>query len=154
LDVLTTAAEIMSADPITVGPKAKVKDMAQMMVDNRISCLPVVDEDGILLGIVSEDDLVHPETKVRFPTPIHFLESYLMLPSTLHKFEEQLHRALGSIAEEVMNREPVIVDPERDVEEIAGLMVEKEQEYAVVVEGGRLAGIITEADILKTIAGG
>ncbi len=151
---MTTAAEIMSTDPITVGPKAKVKDMAQIMVDNNISCLPVVDEDGILLGLVDEDELVHPETKLYFPTPIHFLESYLMLPSSLHKFEEQLHRALGSTAEDLMNREPIEVNPEKDVQEIAALMVEREEEYALVVEGRSLKGVITEADILKTIASG
>jgi len=151
---LTTATEIMSADPITVGPKAKVKDMAQIMVDNRIRCLPVVDEDGDLLGLVDEEDLVHPEAKVHFPTPIHFLESYLMLPSSLRKFEDQLRRALGSTAEDVMNRDPIVVDPEKSVEEIATLMVERDLEYAMVVEDNKLKGVVTQADILKTIAGG
>ena len=151
---MTTAAEIMSADPITVRPEAKVKDMAQIMVDNRISCLPVVNEDGDLLGLVHEEDLVHPEAKVHFPTPIHFLESYLMLPSSLRKFEDTLHRALGSTAEDVMNREPIIVNAETAVADIAALMVDRDLEYAIVTEGRKLKGVITEAYILKPLAEG
>lgn len=151
---MTTAEDIMSKEPITVGPNAKVKDMAEIMVKKGITCMPVLDERGDVLGLVTDDDLLHPETKVIFPTPIHFLESYLMLPSTLRKFEDKLHRALGSTAEEVMNRTPVMVNPERDVAEVASLMVDRNEKYALVTEGRKLKGIIVESDILKTIAGG
>lgn len=151
---MTTAAEIMSPDPITVGPEAKVKDMAQIMVDNRIGCLPVVDENGKLLGVVDENDLVHPETKVHFPTTIHFMDSYLFLPSSLREFEKELRQAVGSTARDVMKTDPLIVGPGTDIDDVAGLMVDKDLEYVLVVEGGELGGIITRADILKTLTGG
>lgn len=151
---MKAARDIMSPDPITVGPEATVKEMAEIMVENRIRCLPVVDEDGKLLGTVDEDDLVHQDAKVHFPTTIHFLESYLMLPSSLKRFEKELRQAVGNKAADVMEDDYFRVDPLDSVEEVATLMVEKDQEYVLVVEEDRLQGIITRADILKTLSGG
>lgn len=151
---MKTAREIMSTNPITVGPKAKVKEMAQIMVDNRISCLPVVDDDGILLGVVDEEDLVHPETKVHFPTTIHFMDSYLFLPSSLKEFERELRQAVGSKASDIMIESPYTVAPFDGVEDVAALMVEKELENVMVVEDGKLLGVITQSDLLKTLTGG
>jgi CBS domain-containing protein len=151
---LKTAQEIMSPHPITVGPETKVKEMAQIMVDNRISCLPVVDEEGKLLGVVDEEDLVHPETKVHFPTTIHFLDSYLFLPSSLKEFEKEIHQAVGSKASDRMNDSPYTVGPQDRVEDVASLMVDKELESVMVVEDDKLQGVITQSDLLKNLAGG
>jgi len=151
---LKAAREIMSPDPITVGPEAAVKEMAQVMVDNRIRCLPVVDEEGGLLGVVDEEDLVHPEAKVHFPTTIHFLDSYIFLPSSLKDFEKELRQAVGSRASDVMVESPYTVGPQDSVEDVAALMVDKGLEYVMVVEGGLLKGVITQADLLKNLTGG
>lgn len=150
---MKTAREIMSPEPITVGPEASVKEMAQIMVDNRIRCLPVVDEFGKLLGVVDEEELVHPETRVRFPTTLHFLDSYLFLPSSLREFEKELRQAVGARAADVMNEEPPLVGPDANVGEVASLMVKDDLEYVLVVEGDRLEGVITQADLLKDLAG-
>jgi CBS domain-containing protein len=150
---LKSAREIMSSDLITVGPDAKVKEMAQIMVDNRISRLPVVDEDGRLLGVVDEEYLVHPETRVHFPTTIHFLDSYLFLPSSLKEFEKELHQAVGSKARDIMEESPPCVDPGEDVSDVASRMVKEDIEYVLVVEEGKLAGLITQADLLKDLTG-
>jgi CBS domain-containing protein len=151
---LKTAQETMSPNPITVGLEATVKEMAQIMVDNRISCLPVVDEEGKLLGVVDEEDLVHPETKVHFPTTIHLLDSYLFLPSSLKKFEKEISQAVGSKASDRMNSSPHTVGPLESVEDVATLMVDKELESVMVIEDDILKGVITQTDLLKNLAGG
>lgn len=148
------AREIMSRDPITVGPKATVKEMAEIMVQNRIRCLPVLDEEGRLLGVVDEEDLVHPEARVHFPTTIHFLDSYIFLPSSLKDFEKELHKAVGSRAADVMVESPPTVGPDEDVSEVATLMLEKDMEYVMVVEDFKLLGVITQADLLKDLTEG
>ena len=151
---MKTAREIMSPDPMIVRPEATVKDMAQVMVENRIRCLPVVDESGKIIGVVDEEDLVHQDAKIHFPTFIHFLESYIMLPSSLNRFERELRQAVGSTARDVMEKEYQAVAPGNSVEEVATLMVDSDLEYVLVVEDERLQGVITRADILKTLAAG
>jgi CBS domain-containing protein len=151
---LNTAREIMSPNPITVGPETKVKEMAQIMMDNRISCLPVVDDQGRLLGVVDEEDLVHPETKVHFPTTIHILDSYIFLPSSLKEFEKEIQQAVSSKAKDRMNDSPHTVGPQDKVEDVASLMIDKELESVMVVEDGKLQGVITQSDLLKNLAGG
>lgn len=148
------ARDIMNTRPVTVGPEASVTEMAALMVEKRIRCLPVVDEEGRVLGVVDEEDLVHQDARVHFPTFIHFLESYIFLPSSLKRFEKELRQAVGSKAREVMEEDVPAVDPLRSVEEIATLMLERDMEYVLVVEEGRLLGVITRADILRTIAEG
>jgi CBS domain-containing protein len=149
-----SAREIMSPEPLTVDSEAPVKEIAQMMLDNRIRCLPVVDGEGKVLGVVDEEDLVHQDAKIHFPTFIHFLESYIMLPSSLNRFEKDLRQAVGSVARDVMEEEYQAVSPLDTVESVATVMVDKDLEYVLVVEDERLQGVITRADILKTLTEG
>ena len=151
---MKAARDIMSREVVTVGPDATVREMAQTMVERRIRCLPVVDGEGRVLGVVDEEDLVHQDARVHFPTFIHFLESYIMLPTSLKRFEKELRQAVGARAAEVMERDFHTVSPLDSVEEVATLMVEKDLEYVLVLEGERLLGVITRADILRTLAGG
>ncbi|MEW6553339.1 MAG: CBS domain-containing protein [Actinomycetota bacterium] len=151
---MKSAQEIMSPDPLTVDPDVPVKDIAQTMLDNRIRCLPVVDPDGNVLGVVDEEDLVHQDAKIQFPSFIHFLDSYIMLPSSLNRFQKELRQAVGAVAHDVMEEEYEAVSPTDSVEEVATLMVKKDLEYVLVVEGGKLRGVITRADILKTLTEG
>lgn len=144
----------MSPDPLTVEAETPVKEVAQMMLDNRIRCLPVVDAERKVIGVVDEEDLVHQDAKIQFPTFIHFLESYIMLPSSLKRFEKELRQAVGSTARDVMEEEYEAVSPLDSVEEVATLMVDKDLEYVLVVEDGTLRGVITRADILKTLVEG
>ncbi len=151
---MKSAREIMTPDPITVSPTTPVKEIAQIMLDRRIRCLPVVDEEGMVLGVVDEEDLVHQDAKIHFPSFIHFLDSFIMLPSSLNRFEKELRQAVGSSAGDVMEKEYRAVNPLDSVEVVATLMNDKDLEYVLVVEDDKLLGLITRADILKTLIGG
>ncbi len=146
--------EIMSTDLIKTSPDTEVRELARLMVEKRISCIPVEDAEGNLLGLVTEDDLVHQDARIHFPTFFHFLESYIMLPGSFSRFERDLQKAVGAKALEVMNSKPVKVSPDTDVESVATLMVDHDVEYVLAMEGEKLAGIVTRTDILKAIAAG
>ena len=145
------ARDIMSTDIVEVEPDTDVKKLAHMMVDKRIRCIPVVDADGRILGTVTEEDLIHQDARIHFPTSLHFLESYIILPSSLHKFEEELRRAVGAKASEVMDTKVTKIGPDADVSDIANRMVDNDMEFVLVEEDEKLLGIITRADILKAI---
>jgi len=144
----------MSPDPLTVDPETPVKDIAQMMLENRNRSLPVVDTDGKVLGVVAEEHLVHQDATIHFPTFPHFLDRYIMLPSSLNRFQKELRQAVGSVAHDVMEEEYKAVNPADSVEKVATLMVDKDLEYVLVVEEEKLRGVITRADILKTLTEG
>jgi predicted transcriptional regulator len=65
--------DIMSSPPIAVRPDATVRELAQIMADNNISGVPVVDEEGFLLGMVSEEDLILQDAELHFP---HYLQIF------------------------------------------------------------------------------
>lgn len=151
---MITAKDIMSTEIISVKLDTPVKEMARIMAEKRVRCLPVFDDENRLMGVVTEEDLVHQDARVHFPTFFHFLESYIVLPTSLKKFEEDLKKAVGSRAEEVMDTNYPTVYPHSILSEIASRMVEKDLEYVLVVDEGELVGIITRADVVRTLAEG
>ena len=146
--------EIMSTDLVKQGPETEVRELARLMVEKRLRCIPIEDAEGNLLGIVTEDDLVHQDARIHFPTFFHFLESYIMLPGSFNRFERDLKKAVAAKASEVMNLKPVKVLPDTGIEYVATLMADHDVEYVLVMEGDKLSGIVTRTDILKAIAGG
>ncbi|MGL5793968.1 MAG: CBS domain-containing protein, partial [Waterburya sp.] len=72
-----TVAEIMTTDPITVSPETSLQEAIQILVEKKISGLPVVNSEGKLVGIISETDLTWQATGVDTPPYIMFLDSVI-----------------------------------------------------------------------------
>ncbi len=147
-------SEIMSTDLVKVGPDMEVRELAKLMVEKHIRCIPVEDSEGRFLGLVTEEDLVHQDARIHFPTFFHFLESYIMLPGSFNRFERDLKKAVGAKASEVMDEKPVKVTPDTDIEFVATQMADHDVEYVLVMEDEKLTGIVTRTDILRAIASG
>ncbi len=145
-------SEAMTPDPITVTPDMEVADIAKVMVDNNIGGVPVVDEDGELLGIVTESDLIVQDTVVKFPSFVSFLSGYVFVPGSLHKFEDKFKKAVAATASEVMTEDVITLDVEDSAEDAATMMSKKKMKRFPVIKEGRLVGIITMADIVKLIS--
>lgn len=145
--------EIMSTDLVTVGLDASVRDVSRLMIDRGIGGVPVVDENGRLAGIITEEDLIMRDVRVHFPTYIQLLDAVIYLGS-VRRYESELRKALGATARDVMTSDPVTIEPDADVEEAATLMVEKGISRLPVVSGGTLVGIITKRDIVRSLAEG
>lgn len=148
----TRAEEVMTREVITVKPDTPVREVASLMAEKRLRAVPVVDEGGRLLGVVSEEDLVHQDARVHFPTFFHLLEGYIMLPGSLKRFEKELRQAVGATAGEVMDTEFPVVSPDSDLTQVATCMVEKDCDYLLVMRGEELLGIITRADLVRFLA--
>ena len=116
-----TVADLMTREPLTARPEMSLKEVIKILADRRISGLPVVDEHDLLIGIISETDLMWRETGVTPPAYIMVLDSviYLENPS---RYEQELHKALGQTVGEVMSRDPVSIAPEKSVQEAAKLL--------------------------------
>ena len=146
-----TARDIMTADPVTVQPALAVKEAARIMTERNLGALPVV-EDGAVVGIVTEGDLIMQDVKVRFPTTIHLLDAFIFYPPSQDKMENELKKAVAATVGDVMTREPVTVAPEAGIEDVATLMVDRDVSRILVIDDGALVGIVSKSDIVRTIA--
>lgn len=144
--------QAMTPDPITVLPGTPVTEVARMMVESGIGGLPVVNEAGDLLGIVTESDLIVQDTDVKFPSFVHFLDGYVFVPGSLHRFEGKFRKAVAATAGEIMTGDVTTVDADDSVEDVATLMTRKKMKRFPVMKGGKLVGMITMADIVRLIS--
>jgi CBS domain-containing protein len=143
--------EIMTSPVITVKPETTVRELADILAQNKISGVPVVDAEDRMLGMVSEADVIVQDADLHFPYYIQFLESVIYLQS-VHKFEERFRKAFGSKVSEIMTEDVVSVAPDQTVREVATLMADRNVNRVPVAEDGRLVGIVTRGDIVRAIA--
>jgi CBS domain-containing protein len=146
-----TVREIMTTDVVTVKPDTTVGELADILAQNKISGVPVVDDQGRVLGMVSEADIILRDADIHFPYYIQFLEMVVYLQS-VHKFEERVRKAIGSKVSEVMSEEVVSISPDATVREVATLMADRSVNRLPVTENERLVGIVTRGDIVRAIA--
>ena len=146
-----TVADVMSRDPIMVKPQTPIKEAIKILAEQRISGLPVVDDAGSLVGVISETDLLWQETGVEPPVYIMFLDSVIFLENPA-RHEQELHKALGQTVGEVMSTNPITVKPDQPLRKAAKLMQEKSiRRLAVTDEEDKVIGILTTGDIVRAM---
>ncbi|HEY5501887.1 MAG TPA: CBS domain-containing protein [Candidatus Anoxymicrobiaceae bacterium] len=144
--------QAMTPDPVTVTGDTSVTDVAKIMVKRSIGGIPVVDDTGELIGIVTESDLVVQDSDVKFPSFVSFLSGYVFVPGSLHKFNEKFKKAVASNAADVMTEDVITVEASDSAEHAATLMTNKKLKRFPVISEGKLVGILTMADIIKLIS--
>lgn len=147
-----TVAQVMTHNPIMVSPQTPLKQAIQILAEKQISGLPVVDDMGKLVGIISETDLMWQETGITPPAYIMFLDSviYLQNPVT---YERDLHKALGQTVGEVMSNNPITISPDQSLKAAAKIIQDhKVRRLPVVDDTGTVIGILTRGDIIRTMA--
>ena len=143
-------SELMTRTVITAYESTPVHEIARLLVANAISGIPVISHDGRLVGIVTEGDLVVQNANVHFPTFLEILDVRIPLSST-RDFEEELRRALGTTAGEMMTSKVLTVGPDDEISEAATLMADKRVNPVPVLDGEHLVGIVSRADIIRHI---
>ncbi len=148
-----TVADIMTPNPILARPDMPLKEAIKILAEHRISGLPVINDAGKLVGIISETDMIWQESGVTPPPYITILDSviYLENPS---RYEKELHKALGQTVEEVMTKAPLAtITPSQSLSEAARLLNEKRvHQLPVLDETGMVIGILSCGDIIRMMA--
>jgi CBS domain-containing protein len=145
--------EIMDSNPVTIAPEASVEEVVATLRENQLPGLPVVDQDGRCVGIVTEADLVLPDEDgdLHIPHYINLFGGTVFLES-LGRFEGRLRKAFAANAADMMTRDPDTVDPDTSVRDAARLIHETGHNRLPVVEDGRLVGVVTRLDVLGALA--
>ena len=145
---MMTAGDIMTRNVITVSPDTDVAEIARIMLEKRISGLPVV-ENGTAVGIVSESDLLRrPETGTEWHAP-RWLELFLTRSSLAADYVRTHARS----ARDVMTKELVTASEDTPISEIAELMEQHRiKRLPVLGQDGRVIGIVSRVNLLRGLA--
>jgi CBS domain-containing protein len=130
----------MTVDVLKVGPDASVTHAAQLMLDRKVSGLPVLDDEGTLVGMITEGDLMRRfELRAAMPR---------QEASSADRAREYL-KTRGWKVTDVMSRKVLTVDEEMPIGQIAALLEENGVKRAPVMRAGKLVGIVSRADLLR-----
>jgi CBS domain-containing protein len=142
--------EIMTRDPITIGPKTEIAEATRILLENRINGVPVVNDDGRLVGILCQSDLIAQQKDLPLPSLFTLLDGFVPMTS-MKQMEKQVRKIAAITAEEAMTRDPVTVKPDDDIGKVATLMVDRNFHTLPVVADGELVGVVGKEDVLRTL---
>jgi CBS domain-containing protein len=145
------AREIMTTDIAKVGPEATRHEIARLLLERGVSAVPVVDRDGVPIGMVSEGDLIgrgEPERRQR-------RDWWLEMLAEGEALSEDYVAHLGgkeTTARDLMSAPLITVDEDTEVREIAALLASYRIKRVPVLRQGRIVGIVSRADLLRAMA--
>jgi CBS-domain-containing membrane protein len=142
------AADVMIRDVITVKPDDKIADAVKLLANYDISALPVVDDDGKIVGILSEADLIHREEIGTQNQHVRWLEA-MMPPS---KLANEFAKSHGQRVDEVMATHVVTANENTSLSEIAKLLEKHRIKRIPIVENGELVGIVSRSNLIQALA--
>ena len=147
---MTKVADVMTRDVITVTPKTTLRELAKILLERNINGVPVVNEDGEVLGVVCESDLIRRDKPLHIPTVFVILDSVIPLENPW-RLEDEFKRITATTVEEIYSKPAKTIDPNADISEAALLMSDKKYYTLPVVEDGRLVGILGKGDLLRAM---
>jgi CBS domain-containing protein len=143
----------MHRDVVTVRPEDDVKSLLRLLRKHELPGVPVVDDDGRVVGIVTEADLVISDENADLHLPHHIdlLGAVVFLGPVKH-YEERLRRAIASSVADMMTPNPVTVGPDESIQEAARTIARRRHNRLPVVDAdGRLLGVVTRLDVLEAL---
>ncbi|HOW99653.1 MAG TPA: CBS domain-containing protein [Deltaproteobacteria bacterium] len=148
------AKDIMTSPVTTLTPGQEIMDAARILLERHINGAPVLDEDGMIVGVLTRDDLITQQKEI--PLPSYFVVLDALIPiKSLGQVEREAEKIAATTVEHAMTADPVIVSPDTPLGEIAELMVDKKvHTIPVQDETGELVGVIGKEDVLKTMVPG
>ena len=143
------AADLMTSVLVTVKPEATIEEAAKLMLQYRISGLPVTNSDGAVLGIITESDLLR---RAETGTEKHHARWVSLLIGPGRLAQEYVH-AHGRKVGELMTERVFTITPQTPLSEVVALMETKHVKRLPVVEQERLVGIVSRADVMAALVG-
>ena len=149
----TPVSAVMTTDAVTLRPDQSLADAAEVLSERGIGAAPVVDDAGIAVGLLRDEDLLISEARLQLPTTIAILPGVeFTLPSHIKRYDEELKKAASSSVADVMERDFPHVGPDATVEDLATLMHEEDVTHVTVVVDGKVVGIVARGDLVRFLA--
>ena len=149
-----TVKEVMSSPVLTVTPETALKDAVSLLSDHHISGLPVVDQSGLLIGELTEQDLMVRESGVDAGPYVMLLDSVIYLKNPLN-WDKQVHQVLGTTVADLMGCDLHSCSENLPLPKAASLLHERSTQRLIVVDDNKHpVGVLTRGDIVRALASG
>jgi CBS domain-containing protein len=130
--------EVMTSPAVTVGPGTSLKQAIRLLDDHRITAMPVVDDGGHLVGVLSEADVLRDS--IPADRRVH------------ERLVEITAPTVQLVVTDVMTHLPVSVSPDDDLSQAVGLLVDTQVKSLPVVRAGRVVGMVSRRDVIAVLA--
>ena len=148
---MKTARDIMTRNVVTVKKDQPISDLSKLFIENHFNGVPVLDDAGKVIGVVTQSNLIEQNKNLHIPTVIALFDAVLFLESE-KKFESDVKKLTGSKIEDIYHKNPITVSPDTELSEITTLMAEKDVHTLPVLESDKLVGIIGKKDVIRAMA--
>lgn len=147
---MAKAADVMTREVITVTTETSLRDLAQILAENSINGVPVVDDEGTVIGVICESDLVNQNKPIHIPTMFVILDSVIPLdnPWRLHK---EFKRLSATTVGDIYSHPPVCVAPDTELSDVARIMADQKYYTLPVLDEGKLVGVLGKADVIRSL---
>lgn len=141
----------MTRKVVTVKKDQPISDLSKLFIENHFNGVPVLDDAGKVIGVVTQSNLIEQNKNLHIPTVIALFDAVLFLESE-KKFESDVKKLTGSRIEDIYHKNPITVSPDTDLGEITTIMAEKDVHTLPVLENDKLVGIIGKKDVIRALA--
>ncbi len=145
---METVRDVMTRTVLTVRPDTSLKEVARLLIERRISGLPVVDDAGRVVGVISEGDLLAKEQQ---PDAIHHRPLARLFGESAET-RQLLAKAEARTAGDAMTSPALTIAASQPIDVAASIMIERQVNRLPVTDAGKLVGIVTRADVVRTFA--
>jgi CBS domain-containing protein len=144
--------DVMDTEVPAIYPSDSVERVLQVMQEHELSGVPVVNEGGRCVGIVTEEDLIlsGENEDLHLPHYVQLFGGFIFLERLSH-FEDRLRKAAASTAGDLMTADPITIEATATVDEAARVIAASKHNRLPVVEHGRLVGVVTRVDVLEAL---
>lgn len=147
---MKTIYDLMTKNVITVKKEANLNEIIHLMKENSIGKIPVVDEQGKVVGVITRDDLLVKNEKAPMPPMLALNDLFIALTNN-KKFKEKYEKFIAFDAQGFMRKSFLKATKDSSIEEVITNIVEKNYEFALVYEEEKLVGILTKSDLLNSL---
>lgn len=147
------ASQIMTRQVLTISPEMSVEELARLLLRKDVTGAVIVDKKGKLLGVVTEGDLIAKEKNLHLPTVVSLFDAVIYLETSEH-FKGELHKMVATRVEDIYTREPVTINPDTTLADIATLMSEKRIHFLPVMNEESVEGVVGRRELLRALAEG
>lgn len=143
-------SEIMTQNVISITVEATIEDAAKLLLERNISGLPVVDKDGILVGIITHRDLLYKNIQPDPPAMLEILGGFVYLGG-VDRYNEELKKLVSTKVKEIMTTDVITADVEDTVQRVAKLMINNGVNRIPIIKDGHMVGIVSRSDIIRSM---
>jgi len=147
---MQTVADIMMKDVITVKRETTLRELAEIFETHHIGSLPVMDDSGTPIGIVTESDLIEQGRSLHIPTVISLFDWVIPLGGE-RSLERDLQKITAQTVGEIFSPELISISPTAPLSKAADIMSEHKLHALPVLEGTKLVGIVARIDIIRSL---